>query len=259
MPGMLLKGALLEFLPGMPMPKVIAFQYNPETLTHAWTPKVVTPAPPQTNPLAIRGVPGETFTFTVSLDALDTLADSSNPMGAAVAETSGISPRLAALEMLQWPVHADAYGSLLSSVPGAPTPPATPPPAAAHAASGAHTPGTPGAASGQQAAQNVPRLQLPLVLFVWGPGRILPVRVVLQQVQETLYDAKLNPLQVKVTLQLTVLTSDDLQSLTGSLADLARTAYDYTHQQRQMQSFLTMDAAGTMNIGLLPILGPSLP
>ena len=40
MSGFVLKGALVEFMPTflpVPVPNVIVFQYNPETMTHTWT------------------------------------------------------------------------------------------------------------------------------------------------------------------------------------------------------------------------------
>jgi hypothetical protein len=59
----LLKGALVSFAPTflVPVPNVIVFQYNPETLTHTWTqPQAAAPpaasgsAPPQTkNTMAV--------------------------------------------------------------------------------------------------------------------------------------------------------------------------------------------------------------
>ena len=156
--------------------------------------------------------------------------------------------------MLQWPVRSDAYGKLLGTVPGAGAAGG----AAGAAKGAAPAPGKPGSKDAKPAPQNVPAMQVPLVLFVWGPNRILPVRVALSSAKETLYDALLNPAQVCVTLKLTVLTSDDLKSLTGSLADMAKAAYDYTQQQRQTNSNLSLDGPGMVNIGLLPVLGTSV-
>ena len=48
MSGFVLKGALVEFMPTflpVPLPNVIVFQYNPETMTHTWT-QPARPAPP---------------------------------------------------------------------------------------------------------------------------------------------------------------------------------------------------------------------
>ena len=40
MAGKFLRGALVEFMATflLPLPNVIIFQYNPETMTHTWTP-----------------------------------------------------------------------------------------------------------------------------------------------------------------------------------------------------------------------------
>ena len=46
------------------------------------------------------------------------------------------------------------------------------------------------------------RPTVPVVLFVWGPGRILPVRVTSFAVDETLFAPSLYPLQATVTLGL---------------------------------------------------------
>ena len=45
MAGKYLRGALIEFSETfpLPIPNVIIFQYNPETMTHAWTPATTRP------------------------------------------------------------------------------------------------------------------------------------------------------------------------------------------------------------------------
>ena len=57
------------------------------------------------NPLAVQGMPGESFSFTIAMDANDEIADGSAPT-AALAKVSGIYSRLAALEMLLYPTGA---------------------------------------------------------------------------------------------------------------------------------------------------------
>ncbi len=71
-----LRGALVEFMPTglIPIPNMIIFQYNPETMTHSWTQPEAPDAGPnqtQTNPLAVKGNPGESFSFTLALDSAD--------------------------------------------------------------------------------------------------------------------------------------------------------------------------------------------
>lgn len=106
MSGFVLKGALVEFMPTflpIPLPNVIIFQYNPETMTHTWTqPEAAGSAGTETsNPLAVQGMPGESFSFTISMDSNDDIADSL-PTGG-LAEATGLYSRLAALEMLLYP------------------------------------------------------------------------------------------------------------------------------------------------------------
>src|SRR3954447_8995845 len=97
-----LRGALVEFMPTMliPIPNVIVFQFNPETMTHTWTQPepagAATAGATPANPLAVSGFPGEQFSFTIAMDAGDAIADGT--ASAALAEISGVYTRLAALE-----------------------------------------------------------------------------------------------------------------------------------------------------------------
>ena len=50
----------------------------------------------------------------------------------------------------------------------------------------------------------------PLTLFVWGPQRVLPVRLTELSVTEEAFDPQLNPIRAKVSLGLRVLTYNDL-------------------------------------------------
>jgi len=100
----------------------------------------------------------------------------------------------------------------------------------------------------------VPRLQVPVVLFVWGPGRIVPVRVTALSVTETLYDFLLNPIHADVQVTLRVLTTDELKFITGPLKDIARIAYKYSQGLRQAMAIAnTAETAAESIIGLLPI------
>ena len=80
-----LKGALIQFMETflIPLPNVILFQYNPETMTHAWTPAPAaggggaSTSAAGSNPLAVSGVPGETFSFSIVMNSDETIADGS--------------------------------------------------------------------------------------------------------------------------------------------------------------------------------------
>lgn len=240
MAGKFIRGALIEFMPTflIPLPNVIIFQFNPETMTHRWTqPEAAAGASaPGGNPLAVKGVPGEGFSFTLVMDTLDMIADGS-PVAQGLAETTGIYTRLAALEMLQYPTGAFSGGGLVGSV------------SAAAGAAGAAIGG--GAAAA--ANRSVPQSQVPTVLFVWGPGRILPVRVTGLNITEKLYDPLLNPIHAEASVDLRVLTPDELQAVTGPLAEVAKVAYTYSQGLRQVLAVANLANAVESIIGMLPV------
>ena len=61
-----------------------------------------------------------------------------------------------------------------------------------------------------EARQVLELLQAPLLLFVWGPSRVVPVRLTEFSITEEAFDPLLNPIRAKVGLGLRVLTVDDL-------------------------------------------------
>jgi hypothetical protein len=234
MSGFYLRGALVEFMPTglIPIPNVIVFQYNPESMSHAWTqPEPPTAGPNQTttNPLAVKGNPGESFSFTLSLDAADSIADGVATAGLAL--VSGVYSRLAALEMLLYPSSATT-GGLLGTVTAAI--------------------GSLFGASGST-RRAVPANRINTVLFVWGPGRIVPVRVTGLTVTERLYDAVLNPTKAEVQITLRVMTDDELRHDTDTLAGLARAANVYSQSLRQSLAVANLGNAGESILGMLPI------
>jgi hypothetical protein len=235
MAGQYLRGALIEFTESfpIPLPNVILFQYNPETMTHTWTPAktggVSAPGQSPSNPLAITGPPEESFSFTVIMDAGDTIADGS-AITAGLAEISGVYPRIAALEMLLFPT-APPGGGLIGSVSsalglGGSTPPAT----------------------------SVPSAQLPTVLFVWGPGRIAAVRVTALTITEKLFDGTLLvPTHAEAQLGLKVLTQPELQYVDGPLGILATGAATYMTGLREALAIANLANSVESIIGMLPV------
>jgi hypothetical protein len=235
MAGKYLRGALIEFTETfpLPIPNVIVFQYNPETMTHSWTPATTNPLGPDEkgDPLAITGQPQESFSFTLAMDASDMIADG-DALEQSFAEASGVYTRLAALEMLLFP-SLPTGGGLVGAV------------SAALGVGGSLSP-TP--------ISQVPAARLPTVLFVWGPGRIVPVRVTSLTITEKLYDADfLNPTHVEAQIALRVLTADELQHIDGALGTVARTAYGYSQALRQVQARANLANTAESIIGMLPI------
>jgi hypothetical protein len=53
--------------------------------------------------------------------------------------------------------------------------------------------------------------EAPMILFVWGPTRVLPVRISSFSITEEAFDTMLNPIRAKVDLSLYVLSYADLK------------------------------------------------
>jgi hypothetical protein len=243
MVGAILKGALISFSAvgaSMDMtssPNVIVFQFNPETISHDWT-EATTGASgtdPLMNfsPLATSGVPSERFSFTLILDSDEQLADAGlDLISASEAKLNGIYAQLSALEMLQFPVTS-AVSVLVGQVS-----------AAANAAG-----------LGQSAYQYilVPVSEVPVVLFVWGLQRIVPVRVTGLTVKETLYNVLLNPTHAEVEISLTVLTPNELAAVAGPMSKIASMAYSYNQGLRQARAAENLAQSATSVLGMLPI------
>lgn len=234
MAGTYIRGALVEFTQTLliPTPNVIIFQYNPETINHTWS------QPPSagiaTNPLAVKGMPGESFSFTLVMDANDQIAEN-NPLATA----SGIYSRLAALEMLIYPTGAPGLASLVGQV-------------SANISVGGASIGaslsTPGGANA-----TVPVSEVPTVLFIWGAGRIVPVRVTQLTIKETIYDTSLNPTHAEAQIQLTVLTPAELSNVQGPLKQVASAAYSYSQGLRQALALANLANAAESIIGMIPV------
>ena len=239
------EGALLSFMPTFigSLPNVIVFQYNPETITHAWSAAAkpeaaATGTKAGVDPTAADGMPGETFAFKLLLDANDMIANvDANPIAAGLAFVSGVYPRLAAIEMLQYPTGAFSGAGLLGSV------------SAAVSSAGLSLSGSSGGAA---QSTTVPRSEVPTVLFVWGPQRIVPVRVTELSTTETLYDSLLNPIQAEVSITLKVMTPEEITGMTGEMKQIANAAYVYSQGLRQVEAVANLGDAAASIIGMLP-------
>ncbi len=173
----LLKGAIIAIDTLTHLPATIAFQYNPETVKRSLQPQIDGGDQGQQS-LAVRytGAPVETIDVEVVIDAADQLE-----RGDSNAMTVGIYPHLAQLELLAYPASQQVIlnDSLLDL-------------------------GT----------LEVAPMLAPLTLFVWGPNRVLPVRLNTISVTEELFDPQLNPLRATVSLGMRALSYSDLDSST---------------------------------------------
>src|SRR5205823_2234964 len=134
--------------------------------------------------------PQESFNLVLELDAADALE---NPGSHPVAVISGVADRISALEMLMYPPGESALGGLLSG--------------SLSVSVGGSSFGASASASAQVVAQ--PK-KVPIVLFFWGPGRIVPVRITTFSVDEQAYSPILYPLRAKVTVGLKVLDANTI-------------------------------------------------
>jgi hypothetical protein len=167
------KGAIVGFDRSNPSASVILFQYNPDTLTRTLEAQAVGgQGGDRSEALRLKGAPVENIKLEVEIDATDQLE---RAHGAAV--SMGVYPQLSALEMLIYP-RSDlvlANTELLAAGTIEVIPPTA-----------------------------------PFTLFVWGHRRALPVRLTEFSVTEEAYDTNLNPIRVKVSLGLRVLSYNDL-------------------------------------------------
>ena len=180
----LIKGALVVFETKLPVPtNLIVFQYNPETMSRGFQ-----QASGASDPrLGAGGTatllpPIETFQVSVELDAADQLEDKN-----VLARGVGLHPVLAALELLIHPPSTNLILNKALSLVG---------------------------------SSVISPASVPLVLFVWGPARVVPVRVDSIAITEQAFDQLLNPIQAKVTLGLRALSIPELAQESAPFAAL---------------------------------------
>jgi len=169
----ILHGAIVAITLPNPLPRVIAFQYNPETLTRTLEAQMAGDEnADRAEALRLKGAPVETIKLDIEIDASDQL-ENNDP----IAREHGIYPQLSSLEMLIYPATPTVIANSILLNLG--TIEIIPPAA-------------------------------PFTLFIWGPKRILPVRLTEFSITEEAYDVKLNPIRAKVSLGLRVLSYNDL-------------------------------------------------
>jgi contractile injection system tube protein len=174
----LLKGAIVGVDLYNPLASVILFQYNPERLTRSVQVSSANQArspggaPNRSEVLRLKGPPNETISLEIEIDAADQLEKAEAP-----ATTMGVHPALASLEMLLYPKSARMIANEILAEFG---------------------------------MIEVIAPEAPLTLFVWGPKRVLPVRITSFNINEQFFDTQLNPIRASVSLQMTVLNYQDL-------------------------------------------------
>src|SRR5436190_15927733 len=111
--------------------------------------------------------------MTVELDATDQLEE-----GNELAVATGLHSTLAALELLLYPSSVDLILDKALAIVG---------------------------------SSRIKPGRVPIVLLVWGPLRVLPVRVESVSITEEAFDPLLNPIRAKADLSLRTLTEKELR------------------------------------------------
>ena len=152
--------------------RIIALQYNPDTMTRSLQIKGVTgDSGDHQEALRLKGPPVETIKVDAEIDATDQLE-----IGDQQATQVGIHPQLAAIETIVHPASSQLFSNWSEEASGS--------------------------------LEIVP-LEGPLTVFIFGPNRIVPVRITELSITEDAFDAHLNPIRAKVSLGMRVLTTDD--------------------------------------------------
>jgi hypothetical protein len=171
----LLKGGIALIDPDSgTVARVIALQYNPETLSRTLQAQSVGSEgnADRSQALRLKGPPVESYKLDAEIDAADQLGE-----GDALVTQLGILPHLAVLELLVYPTSAQLQDY--------------------HAAAG-------------RGELQIAPIEAPLTLFIWSKSRVVPVRVTDFSVTEEFFDTQLNPIRAKVSLGMRVLSVSDL-------------------------------------------------
>lgn len=192
--------------------RIIALQYNPDTLTRSLQPQNVKESGDRSDAMRLTGPPVETFKLDAEIDATDQLEHPDQNQNAV---SFGIQPQLAALETLVYPASAKL---------------------------------TANNALARAGVLEILPMVSSLTLFVWSSSRIVPVRVTDLSITEEAFDVALNPIRAKVSLGMRVLSVNDLgfDNKGGSLF-LA-----YQQQKERLAAKNLGGTLGLLGIGAIP-------
>jgi hypothetical protein len=209
----LMRGAMIEYGSGFmgPIPNVVIFQFNPESLarTIQIPPRPSGPAARETTQAGEPAI--EKISFKAQFSAADGMGT-----GNVLARTMGVGPRLAALEKMVHPASKlsgligaalDAIGDALGL----------------------------GGGGGDEPRQVIPREKYPRILFIWGPFRVLPVVIESMTITELQYDFLLNPIQADVQIGLAVNPIDNCSDDT-----VGKGALEYSNLAKDAQAMLNL-------------------
>jgi hypothetical protein len=210
----LIKGGIVLIDPTTGMvQRIIALQYNPDTLSRSFQIKGVGgESGDRSEALRLKGPPVETIKLEAEIDLIDQMSQ------AVLDEQTtapGIHPQLAALETIIYP----SSGQLQENN--------------SRAASG---------------TLEIAPMETPLTLFIFGARRILPVRLTELSITEEAFDVALNPIRAKVSLGMRVLNVDDL----GFSHKGGNLFMRYLQDKEQLAQLSAGGTLGALGIGGIP-------
>jgi hypothetical protein len=226
----ILRGAFVEFGISVP-PLIVVFQFNPLTISRTRTAtyqKRSTPAgkkgaqesgflqqiksKPGTlvsfrDPAQVVTVNPETLSFDIRLDATDKLND-----GDALTEQFGVAPQLSTLELMMLPKGQGILMGAVSQLLG----------------------GDKKSFAFFDDAKNPP-----VILFIWGRKKVMPVNITNMQVKEEEFSTDLNPTRATVTVSLEVIEGPNAPFL-------------YTKALKETMSLLNLANIGDVAGAIVP-------
>ena len=172
----LIKSGLVLLNPGtIAVQRIIALQYNPDTLTRTLQIQGAGGnGGDRSEALRLKGPPVETIKLEAEIDAADQLEFPDQNQN--IVQT-GLHTHLAALETTVYPSSRQLYANNDLAAFG---------------------------------TLEIAPMEASLMLFVWSKSRILPVRLTEFSITEEAFDPSLNPIRAKVSLGMRVLSIDDL-------------------------------------------------
>ena len=209
----ILKGAFVEYGINIP-PLIVPFQFNPLTISRdrkttfsipGWAKEAVGEETSLRDfhqmftdlttlqEIQDAKVGPETISFDIRLDATDKL-DEGDP----ITQQFGIAPQLSTLELMMYPKSESIAGAAISELLG---------PTAGHTFTGVEKP--------------------PMILFIWGRKKVLPVNLTSMKVKEEEFSHDLNPIRATVAVALTVIEGPNL-------------AYQYSKAMKETMSALNL-------------------
>ncbi len=92
------------------------------------------------------------------------------------------------------------------------------------------------------------RPRRPTVLFVWGRKRVDPVRITGMTINESVYNAQLNPVRAEVEVSLEVLSDSDAKDNVA-----VSTALQFTGSNRREMTQMFLDNTSSQGANILPL------